>query len=181
MREEVMSATGSLGVGMPDARLRSARPRVVGAIVVLLGAAAGGYVAVRSNLFVQNVSARFTRSDVHRGLNDLRIVGPYGSHCIVYHVEVGHGGKVHVGGGSMCELPLFGALIRSTNYYPDSGRIEGIPLEQHVKVSNAFSRAAALYRPQGADQEKRVGTYLLVTRDRSWFGRVHKEAPAVLP
>lgn len=151
------------------------RRRMVG---VALVAGAVGLVAalLASNVLRRTAEARFSRGE--HGLNALRVRGPSGLTCVVYNVVPGLDGRPVLGGFGAGTLPLFGDSVEQTSYYPDAGEVLGVVPEQHVRLTGAISPAAAMEPPR-AGAEGRYGTFMVVTRDPSWPGRLATDAPAL--
>lgn len=70
------------------------------------------------------------------GLNTMKVTGPNGWKCITFEkTKVSADAKeLTLSGKGISELPLFGGLEVSANYYPSDGTIEAIPLDKEFLV-----------------------------------------------
>jgi hypothetical protein len=108
-------------------------------------------------------------------LNQLRIKAPYGYYVIRYNVVPRSLGTQRerkpftTAGAGMGNHPmgLFGDDdTASTNFYPDSGTIDDIPVETHVRISSNLSPASTAVIPEDERILSRCGLYIFVTKDR---------------
>ena len=111
-------------------------------------------------------------------MNTLTAEAPYGYYIIRYSVVPRSLGNdespFSVGGKSVAQSPigLFGNETEHSNTFPSEGKVEGIPLEQHVRIVSNLNYAATAEMPTNEKILDRCGIYVLVTKDRSQFEKL---------
>ena len=157
-------------------RARGSRNRKLWiAIIMLLLAAGAAYALSRSTLLLDKASARFSAGD-HQ-MNRLVVEAPYGTSVVTYTViprippDAQHPFQLGSKGSSR-SIGLFEKNETRSNSYPDTGAVESIPLEQHVRISGQLDTAATAALPEDRKLLERCGLYLVVTKDPGLYGRL---------
>jgi hypothetical protein len=145
--------------------------------VVFLGALA---FVLLSNVTLDAGRAEFAPRAGEQTGGELHVAGPPGSQVIVYAVVPGLFGELALGSGSIHELPLVGEHTHGSDWFPAEGGPGQVALEQHVRLLET-TPPTGLPAPRDPEKAARLGTYLLITQDRTWtVERLRREAPALL-
>lgn len=147
-------------------------------LLVVVGAALLFYFT--SSLSRTTATVTFSQDKKQKGLNELRVKAPHGYYVIYYNVVPRSLGNERqqkpfaVGGSSMGNRPmgLFGDDALSSNFFPDSGTIDEIPVETHVRIASNLNPAATMEMPEDERILSRCGIYLIVTKDQSTYQRL---------
>ena len=146
--------------------------------LLALVAVGSGIVYYSSNLACLKATVTFSVNEKRVGMNTLTAEAPYGYYIIRYSVvprsPANDESPFSVGGKGVAQSPigLFGNKTEFSNMFPSEGKVEDIPLEQHVRIASNLNYAATAEMPTNQKIRDRCGIYVLVTKDRSQFEKL---------
>jgi hypothetical protein len=119
------------------------------------------------------VVASFAPDPDRAGMNMLTVRAPFGYYVIDFSVvpkfPPSNKQKFRASGIGIPADPigLYGGFETSANFFPSSGTMENIPVDQIVQISKTLNPASTAELPKSQAVRDRCGLYVYITRDKA--------------